>query len=91
MPNLKVYNCDSAFLHEDTLLQLEQIFPGLKINQRLLKISTPEQAVDTDFGFCDITACKKMDSYLNEYIANHQPYFFLFISILKILFYLCIL
>ena len=58
MPNLKVYNCDSAFLHEDTLLQLEQIFPGLKINQRLLKIATPEQSFDTDFGFWDIEAGK---------------------------------
>ena len=54
MPNLKVYNCDSAFLHKDTLLQLEEIFPGLKINQRLLKIATPEQSIDPEFGFWDI-------------------------------------
>ena len=56
MPNLKVYNCDSAYLQEDTLL--EHRFPGLKINQGGLKIATPEQSFNPDLGFWDIEASK---------------------------------
>ena len=66
MPNLKVYNCDflkrkrkinncdSASLQEDNIIKLEQRFPGLKINQKHLKIATPEQSFDPIFGFWEI-------------------------------------
>ena len=54
MPNLKVYNCDSAYLKDDALFQLKERFPGLKINQRRLKIATPEKSIDPEFGFWDI-------------------------------------
>ena len=33
---------------------MKQRFPGLKINQRDLKIATPQQSFDPDFGFWDI-------------------------------------
>ena len=54
MPNLKVYNCDSDFLQDDTLFKMKQQHPGLRINQKIPKIATPKQSFDPDFGFWDI-------------------------------------
>ena len=56
MKNLKVFNCTS--LKKDFVAQLKQKHPGLSINQKDLKIATPEQSLNPDFGFWDIEAAK---------------------------------
>ena len=56
MKNLKVFNCTS--LKKDFVAQLKQKHPGLSINQKDLKIATPEQSLNPDFGFWDIQAAK---------------------------------